>query len=61
MEQTYKCPKCGYEQTGAAWDALGQYDHKSRFISHPIGGDHCICPECGALLHLDYDLIESKE
>lgn len=53
-----RCPECRYLQTEREWMLDAIYDHEGNVVENPIGGDHTICPECGALLHVEYDLIE---
>lgn len=54
-----ECPRCHYKQSEGAWLNDAIYDYKGRIIYNPERGDHTRCPECDALLHVDYDLIDS--
>lgn len=58
MEDKYlKCSKCGYSQLEGQWMAEANFEYNGRYVGHiPEGGDHCRCPQCNKLLHIDYDL-----
>jgi hypothetical protein len=56
-----KCNHCGFIQSISEWISEADSEHDGKHINHPIGGDHARCPNCGKLVHIDYDLTEIIE
>ena len=56
-----KCNLCGFIQSISDWISEAIYEHDGKPSNGLVWGDHARCPNCGKLVHIDYDLTEIIE